>query len=230
MTSDTTAQQQDSPAGDQASSAGDSHSTQRKPRTAKPVSRAPRKRPRPASKVLIDTAGPEPDSRISDIRLTIGVIGGTHGVQGELKLKLLTDHPEHLPSLTQVYLGESDVPTKLLGVRFQGDQALIQLDGVTNPEHGKLLGGLKVRIDGADAKPLEEGEYFLFQLVGLRAQTASGESIGTVTDIFETGANDVLVITPESGTDLLVPNHPRFVLEISPDQNRIVIDPPVYDS
>jgi 16S rRNA processing protein RimM len=158
------------------------------------------------------------------------VIGGTHGLRGEMKLKLLTDHPEHLTTINKVYLGDGDQPTSLEGVRFHGDLALIKLEGVDTPEQAKPLGGLKVRIAGTDAKPLEEGEYFLFQLIGLQAVTQSGDVVGEVTDLLETGANDVLVITRAAGDDLLVPNHPRFVLEIRPDLGRIVIDPPVYDS
>lgn len=201
----------------------------RKPLRARKTAPA-RKTERPAARTLIDTAGPNPDASLDGIRLTIGVIGGTHGVHGELKLKLLTDHPEHVTTIRKVYLGESDTPTALESVRFQGDQALIQLEGVTTPEQGKLLGGLKVRIDGTDAKPLEEGEYFLFQLIGLAAVTNEGEAIGTVTDILETGAHDVLTIRPESGPDILVPNHPRYVLDIAPQRNQIVIELPIYAS
>lgn len=206
----------------------------RSPRVRKPVGTRkakPERKPGGASaKSLIETPGPDPDASVEGIRLTIGVIGGTHGVQGELKLKLLTDHPEHLSTIRKVYLGASDASTNLTSVRFQGDQALIRLEGVSTPEEGKLLGGLKVRIAGSDALPLEEGEYFLFQLVGLAAITTDGTAIGTVTDILETGAHDVLTIRPETGPDILVPNHPRYVLDIAPQRNQIVIDLPVYTS
>ncbi len=187
-------------------------------------------RRRPAARRLIDTAGPDPSNPLDDVRLTIGVIAGTHGVNGELKLKPLTDHPEHIPTLKSVYLGDSDTPTPLLGARGQGDNLLIKLEGVTTPEAGKRLGGLKVRIAAKDARPLEEGEYFIFQLIGLEARATDGSVIGTVSDLIETGAQDVLVITRPGDTDLLVPNHPSYVIEISPEQNRIVIQPPVYTS
>ena len=218
------------PVDNQSSSTGDVRSPRvRRPAGARKVK--PERKPGGASaKSLIETPGPAPDANVEGIRLTIGVIGGTHGVQGELKLKLLTDHPEHLSTIRTVYLGDSDSPTGLTSVRFQGDQALIQLEGVLSPEEGKLLGGLKVRIAGSDALPLEEGEYFLFQLIGLSAVTSDGTAIGTVTDILETGAHDVLAIRPETGPDILVPNHPRYVLDIAPQRNQIVIDLPVYTS
>jgi 16S rRNA processing protein RimM len=156
------------------------------------------------------------------------VIGGTHGVHGELKLKLLTDHPEHLATVREVFLGDNETPTVVEGFRFSGDQGLIRLAGTDNPEDGKRLGGLKVRIRGTDAAPLAEGEFFLFQLIGLRAELPSGEPLGEVTDLMETGAHDVLVLTTTTGAEMLVPNHPQFVLDIRPAEGRIIVEPPVY--
>jgi len=161
--------------------------------------------------------------------LAIGTIGSTHGVQGELKMHLLTDQPEHLKTIKQVFLGTSDEPTPLLGLRFHGDGALIKLTGIDTPEDGKKLGGLVVRIDGRDAKPLEADEYFLFQLIGLRAETDEGVIVGEVIDLMETGAHDVLVIQPvRGGDDLLIPNHPEYVVATEPEQGRIVVRLPVY--
>jgi 16S rRNA processing protein RimM len=179
---------------------------------------------------LIETAGPEPATPLADVRLTVGRIGGTHGVRGELKMRNLTDDPEHLKRVERVYLGNADTPIALKGVRFTKDGALITLEGVTTPEAGARLSGLPVKIAGTDARPLEEGEYFLFQLIGLEVLTEDGTPAGTVTDLMETGAHDVLVIgeRPDAADDLLVPNHPEFVLEISPEKGTIIIRPPVY--
>lgn len=169
--------------------------------------------------------------RISDVRLTIGRIGGTHGLDGELKLRLLTDQPDHLHAIQRVFLENSEESTRLEGVRFQGDLALIKLEGIDSPEQGKALGGLHVRIAGEDARPLEADEYFLFQLIGLRA-IAEGESeVGVVTDLIETGAHDVLVITPPGGdrsSQILIPNHPEFVTRIAPEDGVIEVRLPKY--
>ena len=230
MSSSNTDQERTAPVDELESSTSDSRTPGASTSGARSSRPDRQKRPNRGSKALIDTAGPDPDASLDDVKLAVGTIAGTHGVNGELKLKLLTDHPEHLTTVSTVYLGQSDLPTRLLGVRFHGAQALITLEGVTTPEAGKLLGGLKVRIAGSDVSPLEEGEYFLFQLIGLQAVTDQAEAIGIVTDIIETGAHDVLVIAPQVGPDILVPNHPRYVHEISPEQGRIVIELPVYVS
>jgi 16S rRNA processing protein RimM len=127
-------------------------------------------------------------------------------------------------------LGNSEQPTRLLGVRFHGGGALIRLEGITTPEEGQALGGLAVRIRGEDAKPLAEGEYFLFQLIGLTVFDEAGEEIGSVTDLMETGTHDVLIIKPKrGGEDILVPNHPEYVITIEPEAGRLVLRLPVYE-
>lgn len=150
-------------------------------------------------------------------------------------MALLTDVPDHLLELDHVYLGNSDEPVSLESVRFHGDLALVSFNGVNTPEDARKLGGLVVKIDGSDAKPLEEGEYFIYQLIGLRAITPEGDDIGVVVDLMETGANDVLVVAPDAGgsapnsaADLLIPNHPVYVHEINPAEGVIVVTKPVY--
>jgi 16S rRNA processing protein RimM len=195
----------------------------RPPATQRKTQRPPR--------TLSETRGPDPNTPLADVWLTIGRIAGTHGVNGDLKMRLLTDHPEHVLTLKQVYLGESREPVTMREARLQPPVAIIHLEGVNTPEDGKALGGVPVRIPATDAKPLEEGEYFLFQLVGLQAVNGEGAHLGAVTDLMETGAHDVFVITPEGAAasdQLLVPNHPQYVLRIAPEEGLIVIEPPVY--
>lgn len=194
-----------------------------------------RRRGAPRPRRLIDTTGPEPSSAIEDVRLTVGVITGTHGVHGELRMTILTDSPDHLLEVEHIYLGDSDTHTALEGVRFHGDVALIFLDGIESPEEGRALRGTPVRIDGTDARPLEEGEYFFYQLVGLKASTPEGEQLGEVVDLIETGAQDVLVIAPEASrasrsqaNELLIPNHESYVHNIDPAAGTITVSKPVY--
>lgn len=198
-------------------------------------SRSPRHRGSNAPKRLIDTQGPEPNARLEDIRLTVGVIVGSHGVRGELRMTLQTDAPERLLELERVWLGDSDEPAALEGVRFHGDGALIFLAGVETPEDAKALRGTPVRIAGTDARPPEEGEYFFFQLVGLRAVTPEGEILGVVVDIIETGAHDVLVIAPEGSrasrspaSEVLIPHQASYVHDVDPDAGTITVTKPVY--
>lgn len=190
-----------------------------------------RGRRRSAPKWLAETRGPDPATPLSDVRLTVGRLGGPHGVHGEIKLRLLTDDPDNLERVSTVYLGERDTPIALESIRFVNDGALVRLAGTNSPEDAAKLSGLAVKIAATDARPLEEGEYFLFQIIGLKAEDEHGEPLGTVIDIIETGAHDVLVIGERPGTSetLLVPSHPEFVIEMLPEEHRIVLRPPAYE-
>ena len=162
------------------------------------------------------------------MRLVVGTIVGPHGVRGEAKLRLITDAPEHLHAIKRVYLGEEIRPRRLLGVRLHAGQALLRIQGVTTPEAVAALRGQSVRIAGRDAQALAPGEFFLYQLIDLDVVDEAGTSLGRVTDVMETGAHDVLVVTPTEGPDLLLPNHPAVVLDVQPDEGRMVVRPLVY--
>jgi 16S rRNA processing protein RimM len=164
------------------------------------------------------------------VRLVVGTIVGPFGLEGEAKMLLATDDPEHFATLKQVFLGDEPRPRRLLGVRLHKGQALLRLAGVSRPEQVDALRGTVVRIASRDARPLVPGEYFLYQLVGLKAEDETGAPIGVVVDVLETGANDVFVIAPDGGgPDLMVPNHPDFVPAISPETGRIVVRPIRFD-
>lgn len=203
-----------------------------------PKTGSPARPPRPsrtqrrtaAGRKLIETRGPDPDAPVETVLLTVGTITGTHGVGGELKVRLSTDEPEHFTTLKQVYIGDEEQPRRLLSVRLDNEQALICLAGITTPEAGQKVRGQRVRIAGGDAKPLGPDEYFLYQLIGLTAYDPGGVRIGVVSDLMETGAHDVLVITPERGPEILVPHHPAYVTEIVPAEGRLTVRLPVYDA
>jgi len=163
------------------------------------------------------------------VRLVVGTIVGTHGIHGELKVLLTTDEPDHLKTIKRVYVGDEQNPRRVLGVRFHDRFALMRLRGIPTPEAGAEFRGQQVRIAGTDARPLAPGEFYLYQLIGLAVVDESGQPVGTVTDIMETGANDVLIVAPVGGgPDQLYPNHPNVVLDINPEDGKLVVRPLVY--
>ena len=199
------------------------------PNSAPHPGKSPIKAPkRPKTPRLVDTAGPEPAAPPSQVRLMIGVISGPFGIEGEVKLRLTTDDPSHLPSLSQVFLGDEPRPRRLFGVRFHAGQALLRLQFVSTPEQATALRGLPVRIRGSDARPLAPDEVYLYQLIGLEVFDDAGTRLGRVTDLLETGANDVLVVSPDEGPDLLFPNLPDVVVAIRPEEGRVTVRPQVF--
>ena len=189
----------------------------------------PQRRRAPAQRPLAHTPGPDAATPLAEVRLTAGVIVGAHGVEGELKLRLTTDDPDHLRRVRRVFLGDAEMATRVKGIRFHKGMALLRLTGVTTPEQATELTGTPIRISGKDARPLEPNEYYLYQVTGLSVRDETGIELGTVTDILQTGANDVFVVTPStSGAPMLLPSIPEVILDLQPQAGFMVVRPLVY--
>jgi 16S rRNA processing protein RimM len=191
----------------------------------------PRRNPKNSfvPRTLAGTRGPEPDTPLDEVQLAIGTIVGTHGLDGELRVRLSTDDPDHLLDLDHLLVGEKRTPLTIETIRFHRGMALIRFDEITDIETAERLRGAVLRIAGSDARPLAENEFYLYQVVGIEARTESGEVIGTVTDVIETGANLVFVVKSADGAnEELFPSIPQVVLELKPDERYMVVRRQTY--
>jgi 16S rRNA processing protein RimM len=151
--------------------------------------------------------------------LILGEIVRAHGVIGEVRLRLTTDYPERLRQLKAVYLGHDPLKPQaerheLLGVRLSSDHCLIRLRDVTDRNQAELLRGLLVMVKVEEAVPLEEDEFYAYELIGMSVQTQDGLSLGTIREVMETRANDVYIIDSPDYGELLVPAHDETLVEI----------------
>jgi 16S rRNA processing protein RimM len=150
--------------------------------------------------------------------LLLGEILRPHGVRGEVRLRILTDHPERIATLEQVFLGRNtdDAKVTAYGVehmRMQNEYGLLKLKGVNNRDDADTLRGLYAMVDLENAVPLEEGEFYLYQLIGLFVKTDDGQELGTITDVLETGANDVYIVNSPVYGEVLIPVTDETILE-----------------
>lgn len=162
-----------------------------------------------------------------DEMLLIGRFVAVFGVQGQLKMRAITDKPDHLRRhIKTVYVGQSLKPYTL-GKIFMHKPGLliVSLSGVSSRSEAEELINNDVHIREAEAAPLEEGEYYLHQLFGLKVVGADGSPIGEVREILETGANDVLIVSRRGRGDALIPMIRDVVQEIDFEQGQIVITP-----
>ena len=142
--------------------------------------------------------------------LLLGEILRPHGVQGELKVRVLTDFPERIPEIPVVYIGAGvDVPNPravhVESMRMHQGFALIKFREVTDRTPAERLRGLFVMVRIEDAVPLESGEFYAYQVIGLAVHTEDGEDLGHITEILETGANDVYVVQGTRYGEVLIP-------------------------
>lgn len=155
--------------------------------------------------------------------IVIGQITKPHGVRGELRVKPYTDEPERFNWLEQVYVGETS--QRLMAVekaRVNQGMVLLKLTAVNDRTAAEALRGEWLMVPEDEALPLAEGEYYLFQLKGLAVFTVEGESLGTLTHVIETGANNVFVVHGEQGERLL-PDIADVVQEIDFENGRMTV-------
>lgn len=157
--------------------------------------------------------------------LETGQIVNVHGIAGEFKVKPWSNSPEYLMQFKRFYLspdGEERIDCER--VRVHKEMVLIKAAGVNTPEAAQKLRGKIIYIDRDDVK-LDEDEYFIQDLLGLLVYDAdSGECLGKLTDISQTGANDVWRVE-RRGKTYLVPAIEGVVLDVDIVGKRAVIRP-----
>ena len=155
--------------------------------------------------------------------LVIGRFGKPHGVEGELTFRVLTDFPERLKKGVTIFVGKTYQPMRIGRVRAHNDKLLIGFKEIATREAARLLTNKWVYVRADEIPELPEGEYYHHQLIGMRVVTDEGGILGTLTEILETGANDVYVVRSESGADILLPAIDPVILRIDLDLNQIEV-------
>ncbi len=170
-----------------------------------------------------DQGGSGPPPRPAEPRfVVVGRVIRPHGVRGELRVEILTDYPERLPDRRMLYLGSEARPYAVEGVRFHQGAVLIKLAGCDDRSAAEQLRGQWVQIPIEEAVPLEEDEYYYFQVVGVEVVTDKGEALGRVVEVLDTGANDVYVIHGPRG-EVLIPAIEEVVRELDLEARRMVV-------
>ena len=168
------------------------------------------------------TMSPNPDEL-----LFIGTIVGPFGIKGQVKLHAATDQPEHIKNhVRDLFIGK-DRTLYTLTRLFQHKPSLLilTLRGIESRDAAEDLRGSEVYIREAEAAPLGEDEYYLHQLPGLLVLQEDGTEIGTVKDVIETGANEVLVVSRPGQADALIPMVHEFVVGVDFAAGRLKVRP-----
>lgn len=158
--------------------------------------------------------------------LIIGQIIKAHGVKGEVVVKVLTDFPDRFEQMKTVYLGDahSQQEYQVKSTRWHQDMVLVAFKSVPDRNGAEQLRDLYLKIPISEARPLEPDVYYQHQLVGLTVLTDAGETLGRLTEILETGANDVYVVSGERG-EILIPATKEVVQIIDLATGQMIIHP-----
>ncbi len=153
--------------------------------------------------------------------LDAGKIVNTHGIRGELKIYPLCDSPEFLLEFDRFFIGGEEIG--VISSRVHKNVTLMRLEGIEHIDQAEAMIGKILQIDCEDIE-LDEGQYFIEDLIGLRVVDAdSGKEYGTLKSVIQTGANDVYEV---QGDKLyLVPKIDEVVLDTDLEKGVITIRP-----
>ena len=159
-------------------------------------------------------------------RLVIAEVLKPQGIRGEIKVKTFTDAPENVKAFKIVYIDGN--PYKILSFRVGSDgAAYLGLRGVPDRNAAELLRGKTIEGERDDGPILEEGQYYIVDILGLSCETEEGEALGTVTDI-SNFSSDIYTIE-KAGKKILFPAVKGVIKRVDLENKKLVVDKKIFD-
>lgn len=157
--------------------------------------------------------------------LRVGVISNTHGIKGEVKVFPTTDDINRFDMIKDVIVdtGKELVPLTVTGVKYFKNQAILKFKEIDNINDVEKYKGKDLLVTRENAVPLEEDEYFICDLIGCTISSEDGTVLGKLTEVLQTAANDVYVVTTSNKKELLIPVTHECVIDINIDAKKITV-------
>lgn len=159
-------------------------------------------------------------------RFQVGVVASTHGLHGEVNVFPTTEDPNRFKKLKKVTLHTSRGEEILLDVqsaKFSKKFVIVKFKQLNTIEEVERFRGCELTIDRKDALKLSPGEFYVADLIGLDITDEDGNKLGVLSDVLQTGANDVYEMTHLDGEKVYIPAIKDCVKEIDIDNKKIVI-------
>lgn len=156
--------------------------------------------------------------------LRVGVIASTHGIRGEVKVYPTTDDLERFETLKDVVLltqRKEQLPLTVEGVKFFKQFAILKFKGIDDINDIQKYKGCDLMVSRENAQPLAENEYYIGDLIGMKVESDDGKSLGILSDVLQTGANDVYVVKRSDGSELLLPVIDDCILDVDVENGRV---------
>lgn len=145
----------------------------------------------------------------------VGVISNTHGIRGEVKVYPTTDNVRHFDDLKEVILdtGKEQLILHVTSVKYFKNMVILKFKEFDNINDIIPYKGMDLLVTRENAIPLEEGEYYIADIIGSKVITDEDKILGTLTDVLQTGANDVYVVKTKDGKEVLLPSIEECILD-----------------
>ena len=157
--------------------------------------------------------------------LEIGQIVNTFGIKGMVKVKPFTDDIRRFDELKTVYVEKNSTKTEyeIEEVKYHKDMVLIKFKGIDKVEQAEMLRNSYLTVSRDSVEKLEEGRYYIVDLLGLEVYTDEQILLGTLEDIFNTGSNDIYVVKDKQGKQILLPAIQDVIKQIDIENKKIIV-------
>ena len=152
--------------------------------------------------------------------VALAAVAGAHGVKGELRLKLFSETVESLGRHERLIVGGME--RRLIDIRDGGKTAIARFEGIGDRSAAEALRGSLIEVDRVALPPLEDGEYYFADLIGLECVDGEGQPVGAVVAVENYGAGDLLEVEQLDGKRALIPFREGIADLVD---GRIVLDP-----
>lgn len=149
----------------------------------------------------------------TDKKIIIGKIGAAHGVRGDMKVYPLTDFPDRFNTIKKAFIDDKEI--NIISTRYQNNFVVMKVKGVNSREEVARYTNKLLKINRSDVPPLNEGEYYSFDIIGLKVINQDDVVLGEIIEILKTGSNDVYITKTLEGKQLLIPALKKVVTEIN---------------
>ena len=158
--------------------------------------------------------------------LVVGRIVRPHGIRGELIVEPYSETIRSIEVESVVFIESMQSPYKVLALRNHQRRLILRIEGCEDRTAAERFRGSELLIPTPVAEPLPDGVYYRWQILGLAVSDVAGRSLGTVSDILETGANDVYIIRGEDSIELLLPAIKEVILKVDLEGGQLLVRVP----
>lgn len=158
-------------------------------------------------------------------KLEVGKIVSTHGLRGEVKIVTWTDTPDVFEDIKYVYAvrKNEEISLTVKGIKYQKNNIIVKFAEIESIDEAEKYKNCILKADREMLGELPEGVYYIADLIGCEVYEDNGKMLGKISDVFNTGANDIYAVSAPERKDLLIPVTDETVIDVNIEDKRVTV-------